>query len=84
MTTPADWTPPPPGSTRDQLPAHILNLIATTPYLSTACQTASSLSAATTAHPDRADELRQWRDRMHQRCRLNHKYTGQRCVCRCH
>lgn len=84
MTAPTDWTPPPPGSTRDQLPNHILNLLPPRSYLSTACETARLCHGAAITHPDHADELQQWRDQLHNRCRLNHKYTGRLCHCPCH
>ncbi|NUL14486.1 hypothetical protein [Streptomyces lunaelactis] len=74
----------PPGSTREQLPADVLALLSTRSYLSTACDTGRLLEGAAIAHPDRATELRTWRDRMHQRCRLAHKFTGQPCTCPCH
>lgn len=76
--------PPPPGSTRAQLPAEILNLLPPRSYLSTACETARLCHGAAIAHPDRAGELTQWRERLHDRCRLNHKFTGRLCFCRCH
>ncbi|MFI2349729.1 hypothetical protein ACH492_22280 [Streptomyces sp. NPDC019443] len=74
----------PPGSTREQLPADLLALLPPRSYLSTACETARLLEGAAIAHPDRATELRAWRDRMHQRCRLSHKFTGRPCACPCH
>lgn len=79
-----DWTPPPPGDTREQLPDSILALIDVRPYTSTACETAADLAQAAASHPDRAGELASWVDRMHARCRINQKYTGQLCDCRCH
>ncbi|GAA1887855.1 hypothetical protein GCM10009837_07080 [Streptomyces durmitorensis] len=79
-----DWTPPPPGDTREQLPDAILTLIETAPYTSTACETAGLLAEAAAVHTDQADELGAWADRMHQRCRINHKYTGRLCGCSCH
>lgn len=84
MTTPADQAPPPPGSTRDRLPAHILALLTPGIYLSTACETARRCDGAAITHPNRAGELAQWRDRLHDRCRLNHKFTGRLCICPCH
>lgn len=78
------WTPPPPGDTREQLPTHLLALIEPAPYLSTACQTADLLALqATYSHPLH-DEIRQYAERLHQRCRLNNKFTGQLCTCGCH
>lgn len=79
-----DWAPPPPGDTREQLPDDILDLIDARPYLSTACDTAALLTQAATTHSDRADVLGTWARRMHQRCRINHKYTGLLCHCSCH
>lgn len=83
-TTPApaaDWTPPPPGDTREQMPPHILTLIR--PYLrgytSTACQTAGYLAEAIADHPEHRAELIEWRQRMDARCRTNQKYTGEIC-----
>lgn len=74
-----DWTPPPPGDRREQLPDHILALLDIPPYTSTACETAELLTAATDRHPEHADELRQWEQRQRQRCRINNKYTGVLC-----
>lgn len=75
------WTPPPPGDTREQLPAHVLALIR--PYLrgytSTACQTAAYLASAAVAQPEHRAELIEWRRRMRKRCRRNQKYTGEIC-----
>ncbi|MEV0528781.1 hypothetical protein AB0I66_35715 [Streptomyces sp. NPDC050439] len=79
-----DWTPPPPGDTREQLPDSILALIDVCPYTSTACETAKALTEATSLHPEHAAELAGWSDRMHARCRRNHKYTGRLCDCICH
>jgi hypothetical protein len=73
------WTPPPPGSTREQLPDHILALLDIPAYTSTACETAELLAAAATRRPEHADELRMWEDRQRQRCRINNKYTGVHC-----
>ncbi|GGV46002.1 hypothetical protein [Streptomyces spectabilis] len=77
-------TPPPPGDTREQLPDHLLALIDVPLYVSTACEAADRLTEAITVHPGHADELRQWSDRMHARCRINNKYTGQLCRYPCH
>ena len=77
------WTPPPPGDTREQLPDQVLDLLPERPYLSTACETAQALEDAIAAHPGR-DDLPEWRDRMHARCRINHKFTGTLCGCGCH
>ena len=77
------WSPPPPGDRREQLPDDVLALLVPRSYKSTACETAQSLDVAITANPERND-LTLWRDRMHQRCRLQHKYTGVPCRCHCH
>lgn len=85
-TTEPAWTPPPPGDTREQLPDHLLDLIrgSIPDYTSTACVTAYTLAVAVHwSHPRRA-ELGQWAERMHARCRINQKFTGQLCICRCH
>lgn len=85
-TEPPAWAPPPPGGTREQLPDHLLDLIrgGMPDYTSTACVTADALAVAVHwSHPRRA-ELGQWAARMHARCRLNHKFTGQLCTCGCH
>lgn len=79
-----DWTPPPPGDTREQLPAHVLALIDVPPYLSTACETAGALETAACVHRAQADELAVWQERLHARCRINNKFTGQLCGCGCH
>ena len=73
----------PPGSTAEQLPADVLALLAHRTYLSTACETARLLDGAIIRNAGRAD-LPGWRDRMHQRCRLTHKFTGAPCSCHCH
>ncbi|TXS40085.1 hypothetical protein [Streptomyces sp. OR43] len=73
----------PPGSTREQLPDDVLALLAPRHYLSTACETARLLDGAIIRNPERGD-LPGLRDRMHQRCRLNHKFTGVLCGCPCH
>ncbi|MFH9072706.1 hypothetical protein [Streptomyces alboflavus] len=75
-----DWTPPPPGDTREQLPTHLLDLITPEPYESTACQTARLLDDAIRQHPGQAAELTMWRDRLYARCRINHKFTGELCT----
>jgi hypothetical protein len=85
-TTEPAWTPPPPGDTREQLPDHLLDLIrgSIPDYTSTACVTAYTLAVAVHwSHPRRA-ELGQWAERMHARCRINQKFTGQLCACGCH
>lgn len=82
MTTPSPHrTPPPPGSTEEQLPDDVLALIDPPPYLSTACETAQLLEQAVAEHPDRQAGLREWARRMHQRCRTNNKFTGKLCTC---
>lgn len=81
------WTPPPPGDRREQLPDHLLALIRDRlpDYTSTACQTADLLACTATyrRHP-LYDEIREHAERLHSRCRLNLKFTGQLCVCGCH
>lgn len=89
-TEPA-WTPPPPGDKREQLPDAMLDLIRDQmpDYLSTACQTADTLACAA-CYPGSGvprpqyDEIREHAERLHQRCRINQKFTGQLCVCGCH
>jgi len=91
QTTEPAWTPPPPGSTREQLPNHILDIARPdlTDYLSTACQTADTVACAA-CYPRSGvprpeyDELRAHAERLHNRCRENQKFTGQLCVCGCH
>lgn len=73
--------PPPPGSTMRKLPVHILALIVLRPYVSTACETAQALESAMIRHPDFIDELRMYRDLMHDYCRLNQKFTDVECRC---
>lgn len=76
-----------PGSTVEQLPDHLRALVElhTSSYLSTACEAGGALGSLGLARqvPETAD-LPEWEARMHQRCRLNHKFTGAPCVCRCH
>ncbi|MFF3998584.1 hypothetical protein ACFYX8_35410 [Streptomyces cyaneofuscatus] len=72
-----------PGATTEQLPADVLALLDTGHYLSTACEMARLLKGAIIRNPDRED-LSGWRDRMHARCRLNNKFTGELCICSCH
>lgn len=76
----------PPGSTQEQLPAHILAAIddQLSVYVSTACSTASSCQAARRTHPGIADVLLQYAIGLHDRCRRNQKFTGQLCRCGCH
>ncbi|WP_093803963.1 hypothetical protein [Streptomyces sp. Wb2n-11] len=78
------WTPPPPGSTAEQLPDDVLALLLPGRYyLSTACQTSQYIDGAVIRNPERED-LPGWSERMHARCRLNHKFTGTLCACHCH
>ena len=81
-----DWTPPPPGDRREQLPDHLLAAIGSVlgKYYSTACHTATACQAAAYRHDQLAGELREQAERLHSRCRLNQKFTGQACVCGCH
>ncbi|MGW7688882.1 hypothetical protein ACWGMA_08300 [Streptomyces asiaticus] len=78
------FAPPSPGSTGEQLPDDILALIDPAPYLSTACETAQLLEQAVAEHPDRSAGLGEWARRMHDRCRINHKFTGKLCACAHH
>lgn len=71
--------PPPPGSTVEQLPDDILALIVLRPYVSTACEMARALASAAIRHPDRAGDLRMWRNRMYEYCRQNNKFSGVLC-----
>lgn len=84
-----EWTPPPPGDRREQLPDEILALVQLPGYVSTACETALLLkdAAITAAREDRdadVDRLMEWADRLHQRCRLQQKFTGVGCQCNHH
>jgi hypothetical protein len=83
---PGAWTPPPPGSTAEQLPPHILALIHAPSYVSTACDTAYALALPGHSHANiaRRDEINEWVDRLHARCRRNQKFTGALCGCSCH
>ncbi|MGW0780369.1 hypothetical protein [Streptomyces sp. NPDC002913] len=81
--TSEDTADNPPGSTREQLPADVLDLLAHRTYLSTACETARLIDGAIIREPGR-DDLPGHRDRLHQRCRLNNKFTGEPCSCPCH
>jgi hypothetical protein len=78
--------PNPPGSTREQLPDHLINIARPhlPDYLSTACQTADVVARQATYRHPLHDELRAHAERLHDRCRLNHKFTGQLCACGCH
>lgn len=82
---PDQWTPPPPGDTREQLPDDILAMLAPRMYLSTACEMAEACQRAVLRHPDRAVELMHYSTYLHtKRCRLNNKYSGAKCACPCH
>ncbi|MEU0393842.1 hypothetical protein ABZ208_13865 [Streptomyces sp. NPDC006208] len=74
----------PPGSQQEQLPAYILALINVGPYLSTACETAAACERATEAHQTERPWLLAHAEELHARCRLNNKFTGALCACRCH
>ncbi|WP_019358014.1 hypothetical protein [Streptomyces sp. AA1529] len=78
------WQPPPPGSTREQLPDHLLALIDVPRYTSTACETARECERVVDVHTEHAEELRAAADHLHDRCRINHKFTGVPCGCHCH
>ena len=79
-----DWTPPPPGDRREQLPDHLLALIRIPAYLSTACETAQLLSGEMPRLTHRRNDLGDHSDRLHERCRRNNKFTGASCICPCH
>lgn len=77
----------PPGSTQEQLPPAVLALIDTGDYLSTACDTALRLERAPAPTPTSGGAIPNvawYVEQMHARCRRNHKFTGQPCICRCH
>lgn len=74
----------PSGSTREQLPTDILAAITVPPYLSTACQTAGACETAAGTHRTERPWLAAHAEELHDRCRLNHKFTGQLCTCSCH
>jgi hypothetical protein len=79
----------PPGGTSEQLPADILAAINLPVYVSTACETALRLedAAVAAAREDRdgdVDRFMEWAGRLHERCRLNHKFTGVCCACNHH
>jgi hypothetical protein len=78
------WTPPPPGSTREQLPPAVLALLPDQPYTSTACDTAHACQRAAETHPVERPWLTAHADELHARCRRNQKFTGQICSCGCH
>lgn len=68
---------------REVLEAKFLEAIDVPPYLSTACDTAHRLEVAATRTADRefAAELEAEAARLHERCRLVHKFTGTSCDC---
>lgn len=72
-----------PGSTEEQLPDDVLALLTDVSYLSTACETGHLLRIAVLENSKRAD-LPKWEKKMHERCRLNHKFLGSPCFCYCH
>lgn len=71
------------GSTSERLLDDVLALLVRRTYVSTACETSRLLGGVIIRNPDRGD-LPKLRDHMHQRCRLNHKFTGATCLCPCH
>jgi len=83
-----------PGSTDEQLPAHMLDLLqvgCSMTYLSTACEAAQQLTyaqASIVAHDTHITIISQqagvWSETMHNRCRLTNKFTGVPCSCSCH
>lgn len=88
-----------PGSTDEQLPAHILDLLSpySLTYRSTACEAAGQLARLhgdlyfRSQHTDKPlpdpyllGQLNSWRKTMHNRCRLTNKFTGVPCACACH
>jgi hypothetical protein len=88
---------PPPGHwrpTAERLPADILALLPIRDYTSTACQTGHLLESDVYGRarhwglklPDLVSlaDLEEQVRRMHKRCRLNHKFTGNLCICYCH
>lgn len=84
-----DWTPPPPGDRREQLPDEILTLISLPDYVSTACETAllledAAIKAAREERDQDVNRLMEWASRLHRRCRINHKFTGVTCSCNHH
>jgi hypothetical protein len=74
----------PPGSTREQLPDHILDLIDVPTYTSTACETARECERVIDVHTTERPWLLAHAEELHARCRLNHKFTGALCACACH
>lgn len=82
-----DWTPPPPGDTREQLPPAILALLPERAYTSTACDTAQQLGQVPPPKPTNSGAIPDvgWYVQMlHACCRRNQKFTGQLCACTCH
>lgn len=84
----------PPGSSREQLPAEILALLPEGDYVSSSCRTGQLIESDVCGRvrywgmklPDTVTlaDLEGWIGHLHARCRLNHKFTGKLCVCRCH
>ncbi len=69
------------------VPPEILVLLGSGSYLSTACHTGSRVHAIPLALlPEKMPLalLEAEMDRLHKRCRLTHKFTGQFCRCSCH
>lgn len=71
-----------PGSTAEQLPDHILALLPPAEYTSTACDTAARLEtvAADGVREELRGEVAYWVRWLYERCRLNHKFTGELCA----
>lgn len=76
----AAYVSPPPGSDRAKLPDHILAVIDAAPYISSYEQIADALEAAIPAHPELADELQLWADRMRDSCRQTRKQDMAPCA----
>jgi hypothetical protein len=74
-------TPPTPAS--DRLPDDVLALLLLRSYLSTACETARVVDAATIRHPENP-HLPAWVEHLHRRCPITQKFTGVACHCTCH
>lgn len=79
-----EWTAPPPGSSREQLTDQLLALIDVPDYTSTACEAARECEGAAARHVEHADQLHTAAGQLHQRCRVNNKFTGVLCNCSCH
>jgi len=71
----------PPCGASEVLPDDILAAIDLPVYVSTACEIALRLDEAAATHPAKAEHLRPWAERLHDRCRRNHKFTGVLCTC---